>query len=118
MPLLALCANIGWEIVFAGIFYAGSAPLEFLGVSSWLVVDFFLLRGTLRYAGNEWGNVPFVKRNLGLLIAMGTIWFAVGNWAFAKWWIWSGINLKKGKHAMGLQGPDVPECEFLFFFSW
>ncbi|KAM0335015.1 hypothetical protein ACHAQA_000049 [Verticillium albo-atrum] len=113
MPLLALAANISWEIVYA--IYIAENPLERLGFVAWLLLDLPVLHATIRAAPREWAHSPLVARNIvpifGLMLAVG----CAGNAAFAVWWLavpGRGSGGKTGKWWGGAEGYDCTELAF------
>ncbi|KAM0270074.1 hypothetical protein ACHAQH_009532 [Verticillium albo-atrum] len=113
MPLLALAANVSWEIIFAvGI---AEHPLERLGFLAWLLLDIPVLHATVRAAPREWAHAPLVARNivpiLGVMLAVG----CAGNAAFAVWFFavpGRGSGDKAGKWWGGAEGYDCTELAF------
>ncbi len=110
MPLLALASNLGWELVYALLI--AEAPLEKFAFTVWLVIDIFIVYGFLVHGSNEWEGAPAVKKHLPWILLAFTAWFGLGHWAFAKWWIESGVSLKKGKWYNGVEGIDTTELGF------
>src|SRR6478735_4648090 len=67
MPLLALAANVSWEMVYA--LYVAEHPLERLGFTAWLCLDIPVIYTTVKAARHEWEHAPLVARNLTPILA-------------------------------------------------
>lgn len=113
MPLLALAANVSWEIVYA--LFVADHPLEQLGFLAWLILDVPVVYATVRAAKYDWAHSPLVARNhatiLGVMLAVG----CAGNWAIASWWLevpGRGMGDKTGKLWQGIEGFDCTELAF------
>jgi hypothetical protein len=113
MPLLALAANVSWEIIYA--LMVADHPLEQLGFLAWLILDIPVVFATVRAATHDWAHAPLVARNypaiLGIMLAVG----CAGKWAFASWWLQApgrGTGDKAGKWWQGVEGIDCTELAF------
>lgn len=95
MPILALAFNLGWEVVYAVA--VAEAKLEKICFSIWFCIDLGLIYGTIKNARYEWNHAPVVARHIGSILALLTFSMAVGNLAFARWWLDNSIAEKKGK---------------------
>ncbi|KAJ8070664.1 hypothetical protein OCU04_001035 [Sclerotinia nivalis] len=99
MPLIALCANIGWELIY-GVFY----PLSFAETITfvpWLLVDAGIWIMTLRYGPQQWKQAPLVANNLSFILIVGTVVMVALHWAFINTYesvfeaaFWSGFVLQ------------------------
>jgi len=110
MPLIALPGNLAWEIVYS--IYVTEAPLERIVFISWLVINSFIVYGTIKHGKNEWAHSPSVARNLASCIFYMTLWWVLMHYGFAKWWVESGVRMKDGKSWFGVQGIDTTELGF------
>ena len=110
MPLLALPVNLAWELVYS--FYVVEATLERIVFLSWLMINLFIVYGTVKHGKNEWAHAPWVSRHLGFLLGVMTLWWCLIHWSFAKWWLENDINLKEGKSWFGMKGVDTTELGF------
>ncbi|KAK0639945.1 hypothetical protein B0T16DRAFT_336788 [Cercophora newfieldiana] len=115
MPLLALGANVSWELVT--VFYVCEAPLETFGFFVWLVLDVGLVYTTVRYGAGEWKGSRFewVGRRIGRVLAGLVAVGCVLNYWFAKWWLevpGRGTGSKEGKWWGGKEGYDTTELAF------
>ncbi|KAF2762933.1 hypothetical protein EJ05DRAFT_447376 [Pseudovirgaria hyperparasitica] len=110
MPLFALALNFAWELVYALV--VAESLLEKTVFTVWLVIDCFMVYGTVKYARYEWSHAPQIARNMGkifIVLAGLAIW---GQWAFAKWWIDNDVGRREGKFYRGVVGPDTTELGF------
>ncbi|KAJ5425432.1 fumitremorgin C monooxygenase [Penicillium sp. CMV-2018d] len=80
--LLPLCCNFAWEFVYA-IIYPPSNPIQRTVVTTWLVLNIFVVYFAIRFAQNEWIHAPLVQRHMALLIAVSIVGFASGHLALA-----------------------------------
>jgi hypothetical protein len=110
MPFLALAFNLGWEAVYA--LYVTETNLERAVFTIWLIIDVGLVYGMVKNAKYEWKHAPVVARNIGVFLALATASMALGNFAFAKWWLDNSIGKKEGKFYGGVVGPDTTELGF------
>lgn len=110
MPLFALSANLGWEVVYA--LYLVEPLSERIAFSCWLAIDIFIVFGFVKFGVHEWEHHPWVKRHLGLILAILTAWWALFQWACAKFWLDNAVNNKPGKWYFGKEGPDMTELAF------
>ncbi|KAH8592131.1 hypothetical protein B0O99DRAFT_654043 [Bisporella sp. PMI_857] len=110
MPLFALSFNFSWELVYA--LYVAESLLERIVFTTWMVLDIGLIYYTLLYGKREWDHAPFIRRHLGLLWVLMTVYTTVGHFAFAKWWLDNDIGKKEGRFYRGIVGPDTTELGF------
>jgi hypothetical protein len=110
MPLFALALNFSWEAVYA--LCVAESPLEKFVFTVWLVIDWGMVYGTIKYAKYEWSHSPVVARNIGSIFAVMTAAAALGHWTFAKWWIENDVGKREGKFYRGVVGPDTTELGF------
>ncbi|KUJ24430.1 uncharacterized protein LY89DRAFT_679574 [Mollisia scopiformis] len=110
MPFFALALNFAWEIVYA--LYVAEMPLERFVFTVWLLLDCAMVYGLLTSGKEEWNHAPSMKKYLGTIFWITTIWCTVGHWAFAKWWLDNDVGQKEGKFYMGRVGPDTTELGF------
>lgn len=110
MPLFALAMNFAWEVVYA--LYVVESTLEFTVFAIWLVIDCGLVYYMLKFGKQEWDHAPFVKQNLGMILLVMIVYCALGQYAFAKWWLENDIGKREGKFYRGVIGPDSTELGF------
>ncbi|CAI7635590.1 unnamed protein product [Penicillium bialowiezense] len=80
--IFPLCNDIAWEFVYAFVHPAASAHWEG-GVKIWFMVHIAVVLYILKFAPNEWNDVPIVKRNIYLIYAIVTLTFLAGQLSFA-----------------------------------
>lgn len=80
--IFPLCCDVGWEFVYAFVYPTASAHWQG-GVRVWFLVHCIVIVFIIRYAANEWGDVPFVKRNLYLVYGAVIVGFVAGQLSFA-----------------------------------
>ncbi|KAI0190486.1 hypothetical protein EV127DRAFT_430403 [Xylaria flabelliformis] len=71
MPLVALCANIGWELAY-GVFY----PLSYIETATfilWVFIDFGIIHATVKSGVEQWRHAPAVGRNLAAVVGLGCV---------------------------------------------
>jgi len=116
MPLLALAANVSWEVVT--VFYVCEAPLETFGFLFWLLLDVGLVYTTLKYGEENWrssGGWSWVGRRIGWVFSALLVLGGIGNYWFASWWLaveGRGSGTKAGKWWRGREGYDTTELAF------
>ena len=115
MPLLALAANLSWELVY--VFFVCETPLETFGFLFWLVLDVGLVYTTVRFGEGDWkgGRWGWVGRWVGVVLVGLTAVGCVGNYWFARWWLevpGRGSGSKQGKWWRGREGFDTTELAF------
>jgi len=75
MPMVALCANISWEAIFA--FFTPHDPPQLYVNYIWFALDVVIVMQFLKYGKNEFPNIPrwqfFAIFALGLSIAVPMI---------------------------------------------
>ncbi|KAF2462741.1 uncharacterized protein BDR25DRAFT_386151 [Lindgomyces ingoldianus] len=81
MPLLSLCANISWELVY-GFFYPPGVA-EFVTFAPYFLVDLGLVYTTLKFGANEWKQSAIVQKNLPLIVFIGSAALTAAHWCFA-----------------------------------
>ncbi|KAM0320764.1 hypothetical protein ACHAO8_000055 [Botrytis cinerea] len=82
MPIVALCANIGWEIVYG--FRLPFTLTQILVFVPWLIIDAFLVYTTMKFGPNQWNHAPMVSQNLKTILGGGIGTMVVLHWAFAE----------------------------------
>ncbi|KAJ5385122.1 hypothetical protein N7517_003033 [Penicillium concentricum] len=80
--IFPLCNDIAWEFVYAFVHPAASAHWEG-GVKVWFMVHVAVVLYILKFAPNEWNDVPIVKRNIYLIYAVVILGFLAGQLSFA-----------------------------------
>lgn len=66
MPVIALCSNIAWEILF-GFFYPSDYLLQRIGLWAWPIIDVGILIAVLKFGKVE-TPYPFLKKWFAPLI--------------------------------------------------
>ncbi|KAI1155151.1 hypothetical protein F4825DRAFT_447879 [Nemania diffusa] len=82
MPLIALCANIGWELAY-GVFY----PLPYIETATfllWAVIDLGIAHATVKFSLAQWRHAPLVGRNLAVIMSIGCVVSLVVHCEFIK----------------------------------
>ncbi|KAI0426601.1 hypothetical protein F5Y09DRAFT_351069 [Xylaria sp. FL1042] len=82
MPLVALCANIGWELAY-GVFY----PLSHIETTTfllWVAIDFGIAHATIKFGVEQWRHVPLVGRNIAVIMEVGCVVSLVMHCEFIK----------------------------------
>lgn len=112
MPLLSLCFNFAWEIIFS-LYVAESLPEKATFVT-WMILDIGLVYTTVKYGANEWKHAPIVGRNIGKILALGVLWWCWALWAVCVWWVdeLDPVKPKAGKMYRGKEGPDTTELGY------
>lgn len=110
MPLLALPGNLAWELVYG--FLIAEEHFERAVFLSWACINGVIVYNFLRYGGNEWKHSHWVQRHLLLCLGAMTVSWCAAHYAFARWWLDSGVSLKKGKFRYGIEGVDTTELGF------
>ena len=110
MPLFALAQNFAWELVYA--VYVAESPLEKSVFTLWLLFDFGMIYGVVKFGKYEWRQAPWIARNVGAILAVMIAIATLGQWTFANWWIENEIGKKAGKPYRGVIGPDTNELGF------
>ncbi|TGO12759.1 hypothetical protein BTUL_0082g00030 [Botrytis tulipae] len=82
MPIIALCANIGWEIVYG--FRLPFTLTEILVFVPWLIIDAFLVYTTMKFGPKQWNHAPLISQNLKAILGGGVGMMVVLHWAFAE----------------------------------
>lgn len=82
MPLLSLCANIAWELIYGMIHPPGTA--EFVTFLPYFLIDLGLVYGTLKYGHREWAHAPLVRDNLTWVVVIGSAMMLGAHWTFAE----------------------------------
>nr|BAW27604.1 putative terpene cyclase [Aspergillus stellatus] len=80
--VFAITNDMAWEFMYAFIHPAASAHWEG-GVKVWFLVHCAVVLYILKFAPNEWDDVPIVKRNIYLIYTVSFLGFLAGQWAFA-----------------------------------
>ncbi|KAF2239706.1 hypothetical protein EV356DRAFT_108224 [Viridothelium virens] len=80
MPILALCANIGWELMYS-IFYPIGVS-EMISFIPWLLIDIGIVHTTIKFGPREWAQAPLVARNLELILGIGSALMVFMHWTF------------------------------------
>lgn len=80
--IFPLCNDIAWEFVYAFVHPAASAHWEG-GVKVWFMIHVAVVLYILKFAPNEWNDVPIVKRNIYFIYAVVIFGFLAGQLSFA-----------------------------------
>ncbi|KAJ5948642.1 hypothetical protein N7454_001949 [Penicillium verhagenii] len=80
--IFPLCNDIAWEFVYAFVHPAASAHWEG-GVKIWFLVHLAVVAYILKFAPNEWNDVPLVKNNIHFIYLVVTLGFTAGHLSFA-----------------------------------
>jgi len=80
MPIVPLCANVAWEIIYSVVYPIG--PAEQYGFLPSLVIDIFIIYTTVKFGASEWKHNPVVANNIGLLLTVGLSLFLLIHWGF------------------------------------
>ncbi|KAF2245923.1 hypothetical protein BU26DRAFT_488680 [Trematosphaeria pertusa] len=70
MPILSLCTNVAWELVY-GLFYPPGVA-EFVTFLPYFLVDLGLVYTTIQFGANEWKHAPLVQTNIHWIVLLGT----------------------------------------------
>ncbi|KAI1320139.1 hypothetical protein F5Y16DRAFT_417541 [Xylariaceae sp. FL0255] len=82
MPMVAVCANIGWELIY-GVFYPLS-PAETITFVPWFLIDLGIVYTTIKFGSEQWKHAPLVANNLGLIVGIGSVVSFLTHWALIK----------------------------------
>ncbi|EMR85854.1 putative integral membrane protein [Botrytis cinerea BcDW1] len=82
MPILSLCANIAWELIYGIIHPPGMA--EFITFLPYFLVDLLLVNATIKFGPREWRHAPIVQKNLGMIVLVGSLMMLGAQWTFAE----------------------------------
>lgn len=82
ISFISICCDVGWEIVYAFIYPLASSHWAG-GIRVWLLLHSIMMLTVMKYAPNEWGQVPFMKRYVPLAYLMVTVGFMAGQMALA-----------------------------------
>ncbi|PSR83574.1 hypothetical protein BD289DRAFT_369842 [Coniella lustricola] len=110
MPMFALANNFAWEMVYA--LYVADAARERTAMVVWMLIDTPIIYSFLKHGRKEWAHAPLVKRHLGGIFVTLVLFCVTVHWAWASWWMSSGVALKEGKVYRGVQGLDATEMAF------
>ncbi|CRL28507.1 unnamed protein product [Penicillium camemberti] len=80
--IFPLCNDIAWEFVYAFVHPAASAHWEG-GVKIWFLVHLAVVSYILKFAPNEWNDVPIMKNNIYLIYLVVILGFTAGQLSFA-----------------------------------
>ncbi|KAI1815148.1 hypothetical protein GGS20DRAFT_584841 [Poronia punctata] len=105
MPLIALCANIGWELIY-GIFYPLSYA-EMITFIPWFFIDLGIVYKTARYGVHKFRHSPMIANNLPSILFLGSLFSMLLHWAF----IMSGDSIDEVAFWSGFS------CQILLGFS-
>ncbi|RWA05962.1 hypothetical protein EKO27_g9148 [Xylaria grammica] len=96
MPLIALCANIGWELAYGVCF-----PLSYIETTTfilWFFIDLGIAYSTVKFASEQWRHSPLVADRLFAILGVGCVTSLLMHWAFIKMFVsreeaafWSGF---------------------------
>ncbi|KAI0183630.1 hypothetical protein EV127DRAFT_376513 [Xylaria flabelliformis] len=82
MPLIAVCANIGWELIY-GVFHPLSYA-EMVTFIPWFFIDLGIVYTTVQYGAQKWKHSPMIANNLLAILSLGSIFSLLMHWAFIK----------------------------------
>lgn len=82
MPILSLCANIAWELIYGIIHPPGMA--EFITFLPYFLIDLLLVNATIKFGPREWRHAPIVQKNLGMIVLVGSLMMLGAQWTFAE----------------------------------
>ncbi|KAI1173435.1 hypothetical protein F4777DRAFT_447358 [Nemania sp. FL0916] len=80
MPLIALCANISWEITY-GLFY----PLSYVETAAfilWLLLDLGIVLSTVKFGTKQWRHPSLVARRIPTILVIGCGLSLLIHWQF------------------------------------
>jgi paspaline synthase len=77
MSLMPLCCNIACEFVY-GVIHPVDVSIYSYIFAGWFVLDCMVAFATLKFAPNEWKNVPLVHNNLNWIFAV-----SIAGWVTA-----------------------------------
>lgn len=78
-----LCCDIAWEFVYAFVHPAASSHWEG-GVKIWFLIHCAVITYILKFAPNEWNDVPLVKCNIYLIYGVTILAFLAGQLCLAE----------------------------------
>jgi paspaline synthase len=82
ISFISICCDVGWEIVYAFIYPLASSHWAG-GIRVWLMLHSVMMLTVMKYAPNEWGHVPFMKRYVSVAYVLVTTGFMAGQMALA-----------------------------------
>ncbi|KJZ80338.1 hypothetical protein HIM_00188 [Hirsutella minnesotensis 3608] len=82
MAILPLCCNFAWELVYTFI-YPSKNPAERLVLTTWMVLNIFVMYTAIKHAPNEWNHAPLVRSHLPWIFFLATSAFTAGHMALA-----------------------------------
>ncbi|OQE38552.1 hypothetical protein PENCOP_c008G04552 [Penicillium coprophilum] len=82
MAILPLCCNFAWEFVYT-VIYPSQNPAERAVLTTWMVLNIFLMYTAIKFSPNEWQHAPLVRKSLPVIFPVAIAAFTAGHLAFA-----------------------------------
>ncbi|KAJ5155045.1 uncharacterized protein N7500_010484 [Penicillium coprophilum] len=82
MAILPLCCNFAWEFVYT-VIYPSQNPAERAVLTTWMVLNLFLMYTAIKFSPNEWQHAPLVRKSLPVIFPVAIAAFTAGHLAFA-----------------------------------
>ena len=81
IPVLAVCANIAWELLWSFRFQTNMGELFQWGYRIWFVMDVFIFYSVIRYGKIQFSD-PYLKKNFPLIVWFTFLGWVAGIYAF------------------------------------
>ncbi|KAJ5815881.1 hypothetical protein N7447_008114 [Penicillium robsamsonii] len=82
MAILPLCCNFAWEFVYT-VVYPSQNPVERAVLTTWMVLNLYLMYTAIKFAPNEWQHAPLVRQSLPVIFPVAIVAFTAGHLALA-----------------------------------
>jgi hypothetical protein len=83
IPVLAVCANISWEVLWSFFFYTNMGAFFQWGYRAWFILDVYILYSVLRYGKVQFTD-PTLKKYFGWVVGFTTVAWVAAIYAFTK----------------------------------
>jgi paspaline synthase len=82
MAILPLCCNFAWEFVYS-VIYPSYNSAERAVLTTWMILNLFLMYTAIKFAPNEWQHAPLVRQCLPWIFFVAIAAFTAGHLALA-----------------------------------
>ncbi|KAG2007964.1 hypothetical protein GB937_008157 [Aspergillus fischeri] len=82
MAILPLCCNFAWEFVYS-VIYPSHNSAERAVLTTWMILNLFLMYTAIKFAPNEWQHAPLVRQCLPWIFPVAIAAFTAGHLALA-----------------------------------
>jgi hypothetical protein len=81
IPVLAVCANIAWELLWSFRFHTNMGELFQWGYRAWFIMDVVILYSVFRYGKIQFSD-PMLKKNFTPIVIFTCLCWVAGIYAF------------------------------------